>query len=290
MEENTILLRQLIGTPLKLIHETFQKAFTDYVEPFDLTFDEFKYMIERRGCDLKLSFGAFHNSKLVGFTLNGIGLWNGKLTAYDTGTGIIKDFRKKGIATRMFNESLPILRKNNIKQYLLEVICTNIGAYELYKKAGFTVVREFDYYISAIDKIKLNAEREQNAFQIGEINYPDWELLISFWEFHPSWQNSIDSIIRKIEHFKFLGLFKNEVLIGYGIIEKASGDIPQFAISKTSRRKGAATFLFKHLMNYSNAGRIKIINYDKAYQPFKKFMESINLHSGIGQYEMIMDL
>ena len=82
-------------------------------------------MIERRGFNLDLSFGAFNKDQLVGFTLNGIGDWNGKLTAYDTGTGIIKEFRKKGVATKLFNESLPTLRENNISQYLLEVIRTN---------------------------------------------------------------------------------------------------------------------------------------------------------------------
>ena len=47
------------------------------------------------------------------------------------------------------SESLEILRQNDIHQYLLEVIQTNRGAVELYRKEGFKVTREFDCYILA---------------------------------------------------------------------------------------------------------------------------------------------
>ena len=112
-----ITIKTLSNTSIEAIHETFVKAFSDYVEPIDLTFQQLKYMTERRGFNADLSFGAFANDELVGFTLNGIDEWNGQLTAYDTGTGIIKEFRKKGIASRMFNESLPVLRESNVTQY-----------------------------------------------------------------------------------------------------------------------------------------------------------------------------
>jgi len=285
-----ITIKTLNGISIKQIHSAFVKAFADYVEPFDLTCKQLKYMIERRGCELNLSFGAFNGDDLVGFTLNGIGDWNGLLTAYDTGTGIIKEFRKQGIATNMFNESLPVLKKNKITQYLLEVIKTNSGAFDLYKKAGFTVTREFDYYISTKDKIEINQNKLSEDFQIKELENPDWDELKTFWDFEPSWQNSIDSIKRKIDYFKLLGIFIKETLAGYGIIEKHTGDIPQLAVAQQYRRRECATTLFKHLLEYDEAETYKIINSDAVYEPFKKFTKSINLSPGLGQYEMIMKI
>lgn len=285
-----IEIKQLTDVSIKEIHKAFSNAFSDYVEPFDLTINQLQYMIERRGCNYDLSFGAFNGNEMVGLTLNGIGNWNGKLTAYDTGTGVIKEFRKQGIATKMFIESLPILRKNDVEQYLLEVICSNNSAFDLYKKAGFKVIREFDYYKSSKAKLIFSKTSDKNDFIIKDIKEPDWTLFKSFWDFVPSWQNSIESILRKIEHFTFLGVYEKENLLGYGIIEKSTGDIPQFAISSNYRRMGLATILFESLIRLSETETIKIINTDADYKPFKKFAESINLQPGIGQYEMLMSL
>lgn len=283
-------IKTLSGITAKQIHEAFSKAFEDYVEPFNLTIDQLKYMIDRRGFDSNLSFGAFAKKELVGFTLNGIGNWNGKNTAYDTGTGIIKDYRKQGIASRMFNESLPILKENKIEQYLLEVIKTNTAAVDLYKKAGFNITREFDYYTSTKDDLRLTKDVLSEEYTIKEIEIVDWDSLKSFWDFEPSWQNSIDSVSRKIAKFKFLGIFENNEIVGYGIIEKHTGDIPQFAISKEHRTKGLASILFKELIVSADTDAIKIINSEQNDLGFKEFTRRINLTPGHGQYEMILKL
>ena len=285
-----ITIKTLTGISIEQIHEAFSKAFADYVEPIDLSAEQLQHGIERRGYNPNLSFGAFNGDELIGFTLNGIGKWNGELTVYDAGTGIIKEFRKQGIATKIFNESLPVLRENKITQYLLEVIKTNTGAYDLYKKAGFSVTREFDYFISKKDKINIEPNKLNKDFQIKEIEDPDWDEFKTFWEFEPSWQNSIDSVNRKIDYFVILGIYNKDNLSGYGIIEKHTGDIPQFAISKGYRRKGCATTLFKHLLEYDEAETFKFVNTDAAHQSYKKFAAIINLPAGLGQYEMIMKI
>ena len=129
-----------------------------------------------------------------------------------------------------------------------------------------------------------------NNFKIKELENPDWDELKTFWDFEPSWQNSIDSVKRKIEYFIILGIYYNNTLSGYGVIEKHTGDIPQFAITPPYRRKGCATTLFKYLLEYDEADTFKFVNTDAAYEPFQKFAESINLPAGLGQYEMIMNI
>jgi len=285
-----IKIDQLGDVTFATIHEAFRKAFADYVEPFSLSEEQLQYMLERRGCDLNLSFGAFYQDELVGFILNGVGQWNGKKTAYDTGTGTIKEFRKKGIATKIFDDSLDILRGNQIEQYLLEVIKTNSSAVELYQKAGFEVSREFDYYVAPKSEMKFRQYRLNDEYQVVKLEIPDWELFTSFCDFQPSWQNSIDSINQKIDHFTFLGLVDYQNIIGYGLIEKHTGDIPQIAIKKSYRGKGLATTLVKKLIWQSNSDKIQIINADADYEPFKRFAKSINLEPGHGQYEMVLAL
>ncbi len=285
-----IQIRTLEGIPFDMIHRAFSDAFSDYSVPFNLSQEDLKYMFERRGYALGLSFGAFHNEKLVGITINGIGNWNGKLTAYDSGTGVIKEYRKQGIAKQMFKESLPILRKYGVGQYLLEVIKSNSGAFELYKKSGFKITRELDYYQINKDNIIYKKIINSSELQFKVIDEPDWEKLKSFWDFQPSWQNSIDSLNRKVNFLKILGAYKNSDLIGYGIIEPHTGDIPQIAVSKDFRRAGAASSLFRVLINYSEKSSLKVINSESNYHPFKALMQSMGIQPGDGQYEMIMEL
>jgi ribosomal protein S18 acetylase RimI-like enzyme len=286
---DTISIETLGDISAQTIHDAFKQAFADYVEPFSLSIQQLMYMLERRGCDLDISFGAFSNDKLAGFVLNGIGNWESKRTAYDTGTGVVKEFRKKRIATRIFNDSLPVLQSNGISQYLLEVIRTNTSAFELYRKAGFGVTREFEYFISHKTDIHFPETSPDTAYTIKKIEEPNWDKLKSFWDYNPSWQNSIDSITRKLPYFTILGAFDKEELLGYGIIENHTGDIPQLAVGKEHRLRGLGTTLLENLVKISESDEIKIINTLAGYKPFNEFARSINLNPGHGQYEMLLE-
>ena len=85
-----------------------------------------------------------NGNKIVAFTLNGIGYFNRIPTAYDTGTGTLKNYRGKGLATKIFEYSIPYLKSANVKQYLLEVLQYNTKAVSVYRKLGFEVIREFN--------------------------------------------------------------------------------------------------------------------------------------------------
>jgi ribosomal protein S18 acetylase RimI-like enzyme len=285
-----ITVRPLEGIGMDRLHKAFLDAFSDYKVPMNLSLHQLTYMLERRGYDGALSFGAFNDDDLVGFVFNGVGDWNGVRTAYDTGTGVVREFRKQGIATLILDESLPVLKTHGVEQYLLEVIRTNTGAYDLYRKAGFEIVRELDVYLSPIDQVRIDSSRLSDRFTIRELTEPDWELFQTFWEFEPSWQNSIASLMRKYKSFRFLAVYTDTELGGYGIMEPATGDIPQFAVAKQYRRQGIGSALFHRLIQLSETGTIKIINAAADYLPFKQFALSLGLSPGAGQYEMIQKL
>jgi len=284
-----ISVRSLKNISPETIYEVFLDAFSDYSEPVNSSYADFMYLLERRGYIPDLSFGAFAGDIMIGFTLNAVSPWNGKLTVYDTGTGIIKAFRNQGIARYVFNESLPVLRQKDITQYLLEVIKTNEPAVRLYKNAGFNTTRTFNYYIACKEDFKFR-DVNLNPFEFKLISNVDWGLLCSFWDFEPSWQNSIAAIQRKRAYFTIVGIWENDTLAGYGIVEKHSGDIPQLAIARQYRRKGLATALVRYLVSQIESNRVSIINTPADYQPFNHFSGSINLYPGAGQYEMMLDL
>ncbi|MGW8315676.1 MAG: GNAT family N-acetyltransferase [Bacteroidales bacterium] len=119
-------IRLLSDTSSGQLFQAFREAFMDY--EMQLDHHELDNMLKRRGFDPELSFGAFDRDRLVAFTFNGIGSFKGKKTAYDTGTGTVKEYRGRGLAGKIFQYSIPWLRKAGIRQYLLEVLQHNESA------------------------------------------------------------------------------------------------------------------------------------------------------------------
>ena len=277
--------RSLSFVSYEEIYETFKNAFSDYVVPFSKSFDELIYMIERRGFNADISFGAFYNNELVGFTLNGIGSWEGKLTAYDTGTGVLKEHRKKGIAKQIFLESLPVLRNNNIEQYLLEVIDSNKPAVDLYKKMGFQETRRLNFQV--IDKNNLSLKQCDSSVKIMEVENISWNEAKVFWNDKPSWQNSIESIERKRDSFSFVTAKKSGNIIGYGIIQKSNGDIPQLAVKRENRKTNIASALLNYMKDLTDSENFRFINTIQNDDETNRFFEKIGVQKEGSQLEMI---
>lgn len=89
-------IKSLENSSFNRLFTAFNAVFQEY--GIQLNPQELKIMLHRRGFVPKLSFGAFEADKLVAFILNGIGIFNGKKTAYDTGTGTLKHVRGQGLA------------------------------------------------------------------------------------------------------------------------------------------------------------------------------------------------
>lgn len=282
-------IQPLTGVKADVIHGAFIEAFSDYVEPVDLSLAQLQYMLERRGFRDYLSLGAFSENRLIGFTLNGMGEWEGVLTAYDTGTAVQKTFRKQGIATRIFEESLPLLNSYGISRYLLEVIKTNEGAVDLYRKSGFTISREFDYWESATEPLNFRSVSLAEGMSIKPIEKPDWTRLMGFWDFQPSWQNSVDSVTRKRDNMAILGAFNQDAIVAYACMENGTGDVPQLAVHPEFRRQGLATILLARLVNLLDPPGLRVINTCADSVPVRSFLLNLGLRPGHGQYEMILD-
>ena len=281
---------------LKIL-ETHNSAFSDYEVRMNWTLPQFQSINKQRGVRYDLSIGAFDGDKLVGFIINGAGDWNNKSTVYDCGTGIIKEYRHTGIGTEILLRLIKLLHDQGISQYLLEVIKTNENAYQLYKKQGFEVIREFDCVVAEITTIKEKIEErkeelqvilEDQNFEISEINQPDWNTFKTFWDKAPSWQNSIQSIERNKEVLKILGVNHKGSPVGYAAFDPRSGGVAQFAIHPEYRRRKLGMVLLNRIIeNSPTATRVSIINIDKDLSSFIGFYESLDFKLFVEQYEMM---
>ena len=281
-------IKYLGTTNYDKLFQAFEQAFADY--ELQLNKAEHLTMLKRRGFNPELSFAAFDGDKIVSFTCNGIGDFNGRRMAYDTGTGTLKDYRGKGLATRIFEYSIPHLREAGIKEYLLEVLQHNTGAVSVYSKLGFEVTREFYYFRAEPGQINNKAKTPDFPYTLETININEHDSIPGFWDFKPSWQNSIEAINRAPENFICLGMFTEGKLVGYGAFEPTSGDVTQIAVDKSYRRKGIGSLLFQKMLESNKYASIKIVNTDITCDSITAFLKAKNIEPTGKQFEMIKKL
>ena len=157
-----------------------------------------------------------------------------------------------------------------------------------YIKQGFKVVREFDCF--KLDKSSYTPIKMYNTENKSTLTEEEWNDVINFWDIEPSWQNSIDSVKSTIDSFIFSLVKENNKIIGYGIIDKNTGDIPQLAVHNDYRNKGVGKSIITNLIENTKANIISVINVDGSYAPMKQILSSIGCQNFIGQYEMLLEL
>ncbi|BCN31153.1 GNAT family N-acetyltransferase [Anaeromicropila herbilytica] len=270
------------------LHKTFLEVFSDYQVKIEMPLSKFQEMLQQRGCIQKASIGAFQNQKLVGFVLNGIRDWNGKITSYDVGTGVIATYRKQGITSNMFEHSKQLLQKMKVEQYLLEVLQTNTSAVQLYKKQGFHILRDFECF--CLDKNKYNMKAIYPVENSNTMNQNVWIKLKECWDFEPSWQNSIESINAASDKFIYSLVYLNDTIVGYGVIDKKAGDILHIAVNKNHRRKGIGSSILTDLIKNSESNRISVLNVESQSKSIVNFLFKVGFENYVNQYEMVLKL
>ncbi|TGX81147.1 GNAT family N-acetyltransferase [Palleniella muris] len=279
-------IRNLEHTDFDTLFHGFEKAFADYEIHFEK--EEVRSMLIRRGYNPKLSFAAFVNNEIVAFTLNGTGTFNGIPTAYDTGTGTVKECRGQRIAGKIFTYSIPFLKEAGISQYLLEVMQNNQKAIGVYRRMDFEVTREFDCFRQTIDHIdnrKVNTDcsiEQVNADAIREAQH--------YCDFSPSWQNSFESIERGIAELRCLGAFLDGKMVGYCVFDIHTGDLTQIAVLRECRRKRVASRLLQEVTARMKTDFIKVLNISPNNTTMSVFLESKNIPLASRQFEMILPL
>lgn len=266
----------------------FNKAFSDY--EIQINREELGVMLGRRGFIPSLSFGLFEDNELIAFTLNGIGDFRGKKTAYDTGTGTLKEYRGRGLASKVFTESIPFLREAGVSQYLLEVLQHNTSAVSVYQKLGFAVSREFNYFTQLDSLVSIPLKKLPLAYHIDKVSLEQRSEFLTFCDFSPSWQNGFEAILRRIDDFIILGAYKGLKIVGYCVFEPTSGDVTQIAVDKDHRRQGIASVLLSEVLKYNKHSQVKAVNTETSCENITAFLNSCNIPLKGKQFEMIKDV
>ncbi len=260
----------------------FLAAFSDYEVDMQMSREQFRQRIVRDGVRMEMSAGAFDaNQQMIGFCINGVGTWQGTETAYDAGTGVVREYRGRGVGKELFAFLTPRLKDKGIRQYLLEVLTTNTPAASLYRKLGFMDTRRL-----AVFRPFTQIGNLSDA-SVRQIQQPDWNLYRSFWDGYPSWQNSIDAVERIATDRMIAAAYVNDECVGYGIVFTPSANLMQLAVSPRHRRKGIGSAILAAL---EPPERLKINNIDEQLTNALEFYKANGYRQVLGQYEMMKTL
>ena len=272
MVDESCKVRSLHADDFAIVHAAFLEAFRDYAVPFQISAADLQEMLRRRGWMPDASVGVFDGNRLVAFTLNGLGGWNGRQTGYDTGTGVVPSHRGRGLSRLMLDAAIDRLRAHGAVQYLLEVLQSNERAFRIYRDAGFEVTRQFQCW-------KIEAGDPADAMTPAAT--VDWDRVATFFDVPPSWQNSIDSIRRAAAPRSILAVPEGCAVVF------ANGDLPLLAVDRASRRRGIGTKLLKA----AAAGRaLRILNVDTTLANADAFLRSAGAEKTVMQFEMLRPL
>lgn len=187
-------IHNLSTTSFDEVISCFLSAFDGYFVTLPQSKEYWKERFSTARVDWELSFGMFEGDKLVGFIINGIDRHDGVLTAYNTGTGVLPEYRGKHIIQKLYAHAIPVLKKKRIIKCLLEVIVENEKAKKVYENIGFEVTRTLRSYKGTLD---ADAGDEYEVESVSYQKILDLELYDSKLY---SWDNSAEAVKKAEEN------------------------------------------------------------------------------------------
>jgi ribosomal protein S18 acetylase RimI-like enzyme len=279
-----IVQRLLTDEDAETLYDCFLTAFSDYAVDMRMSREQFQQRLVRDGVRLQMSAAAFDGERMIGFCINGTGEWQGKSTAYDAGTGVVPDYRGRGVAKELFAFLEVRLKDAGFDQYLLEVLTSNTPAATLYRKLGFVDTRRLAVFRSGPQKGK---KKPDHHVSIKHVEGPDWKLYRSFWDCYPSWQNSSEAVDRVRRDRLIVEAHIEDERVGYGVVFVPSANLMQLAVSPLHRRKGVGSAI---LATLEGSAPLKINNIDENLPAALAFYEANGYKQVLSQYEMMKTL
>ncbi len=273
-------IHSLEKTPIQQLTECFNKAFENYFVPLKLDEEQIRNKIKSENILFENSAGVTIDNELAGFILIGIDFEN--RLAYNGGTGIIPSYRGQKLTEKMYAFLLPQLKKMRVQTHLLEVICENRKAMNIYGVLGYAVTRKVICYKGKISDVG-------NAHVLREIKLPKEAEVERFWNHKPTYQNTLFYINNNPGQHKAFGAFENDTLIGYIIFDKDSLRVKQFGVAPNFRNTGIGHQLFYQVQQQNPETTVVLINVDENDRETNSFLHRIGFEKLIEQYEMCLE-
>ncbi|MDW0117527.1 GNAT family N-acetyltransferase [Sporosarcina thermotolerans] len=123
-------------------HDLFNRGFEGYIMPMNLSLDTFVGRFGNDGLSPALSVVAYDGADPIGFVLQGIREVDGQKISWNGGTGIIPEYRGRGLGYPLMEEAEKRLNECDVSIATLEALSENKPAISLYEKCGYKIEDE----------------------------------------------------------------------------------------------------------------------------------------------------
>jgi len=263
------------------------EAFADYAMDASQTTEESMMLrMAKNAVDYDASVGVYAGDRMVGLTLIGLDTLDGNLTAYDAGTGIIPDYRGRGLAKKMFDHALPELRERGVRRFLLEVLQQNEPAIKAYEKSGFAITRELKCIAAETSHLENLAPNP--TFEIRPATAETFRTLISEADWVPSFENRFTAQTSIPDHVETLGAFEGETPVGAISYCRDLNWLLSLLVKREHRHRGVGRSLLNALTSLIPADRSRLaaLNVDASDEGMLSFFKAVGFSPLVDQYEM----
>ncbi len=279
-----IQVRGLGPRDVAALHRTFLAAFSDYPVAMAPSFEEFDSLLAARGASLPHTYGATAGDRIVAFWIIAIGDVGGEPGAYVISTGVVPEFRRRGLATRLFETVRERLRLDGRRRCRLEVLVRNERALPAYRRLGFIVRREL-VCLRFPTHDGILARRRPASVEVTPVSIADWRSWGAMGEVEPTWQNSAATIDRAGSGVAMFAARVAGRAVGYAVVGRRSGDLHQIGVSRDARRRGVGTALVQAVAAALDSPRtLRVINLDARADA--GFYHALGAEEFVRQYEM----
>ncbi len=270
-------IRNLQGIQIETIVSCLLESFSDYFVkmPSEVTYWETRF--KGAGVDWESSFGMFDNDKLVAFIIHGIDVHQEKLSAFNTGTGVLPEYRSQKAVDQLYDFARSHFKQSRVERCMLEVIQENFRAIRVYERIGFSITRSLKCFQG---RIKI----EKQKFRLEKIPFEEVPVQHSLDKALYSWENSPATIKRSGAIYQtFLVRDYQDLEAGYFVINPEVGYVP-----KIEYTQGRAGVVFHALAEIS--ADVRLNNIDESRKDLIANLLHYGLVNTVNQYEMEMSL
>ncbi len=269
-----MIVSNLAQTSVEEIIDCLLLAFENYYVKMPTDYESYKRRWRASKVNFDLSYGMFDQGRLVGFIINAVDRRNGCYTAFNTGTGVIPDYRGQGIVNSIYEQAFDDFRQMGIQKCTLEVITINEPAIRSYQRVGFEVCKNYNCYGGEI-VLPFTPAFALSEIPLDQVNWnslPDQQFY--------SWDFQSETI--KDGDYVFYQVMYEEEPESFFIFKHDTKTIGQMDILKNT--PDAWTRLFAAIQSLSISARI--INVDDRLSDKIDAIKKYGLKNTVNQYEM----
>ena len=270
------------------MREAFHLAFKNYPVRFHLSEEQFhSRFVQKLHIDYEHSIGAFDQGRLVGFIFVAISEYQGQLTCYNGGTGVVPEYQGKGLSRTIYKEVSKGVVTLGVRRHLLEVITDNQRAVTAYQKYGFEMSRLFHCYQLRDELRPVDPDQQLSIRKAVVQRMPEY---MKFQDTEASFIDSNHHLHHHIARETILEAHYQGHLAGYLIFQPEFGRISQMAVAPAFRRKGIGTALLEKARQMSIQKNLTILNIEEKEEGIAQFYTSNGFVRMLSQHEMVLPL